>query len=346
MQLRNFFTPTWAVIAAGLLFGAYFAIGELAVGGRFATNNGMIWTLPLVTYIFLALMSTGVSIMLCYGILTQREEIIRQQRALLILSASLLIGGFVALGTELGSPLHLFWLVFSPNLTSPIWYMGTLYSIELVLLLIKLFRDLQGHHGRIDQTLTWATLGVAVAAALMLGAVFGTVTGRVDFHGLHASILTLTAALASGAAVVVLTRQPLGGLPQMHMSALRVFSALMAILLTLRWGYEGHSSVVDLRGWVEVWMIAPFAAVALFGGRLPRSAAALIAVAILWVELAFVITGQMVSLGPLTTWYGAVQEYRPNLAEVGILVLGIAVAAALFQLGRQAWLGSSAQAEG
>jgi molybdopterin-containing oxidoreductase family membrane subunit len=224
--------------------------------------------------------------------------------------------------------------------------MGTLYSIELVLLLIKLFRDLQGHHGRIDQTLTWATLGVAVAAALMLGAVFGTVTGRVDFHGLHASILTLTAALASGAAVIVLTQQPLGGLPQMHTSALRVFSALMAILLTLRWGYEMHSSVVDLQGWVEVWMIAPFAAVALFGGNLPRSAAALIAVAILWVELVFVITGQMVSLGPLTTWYGAVQEYRPNLAEVGILVLGIAVAAALFQLGRQAWLGSSAQAEG
>ena len=344
MQLRNFFTPMWALIGAGLLFGAYFAIGELSVGGRFATNNGMIWTLPLVTYIFLALMSTGVSIVLCHGTLTQKEEIIRQQRALLILSASLLIGGFVALGTELGSPLHLFWLVFSPNLTSPIWYMGTLYSIELVLLLVKLVRDLQGHHGRIDQSLTWATLVVAVAAALMLGAVFGTVTGRADFHGLHASILTLSAALASGAAVIVLT-QPLGGLPQIYIRALRGFSALMAILLTLRWGYEVHSSVVGLQGWVEVWMIAPLAVVALFGGHLPRTAAALIAVAILWVELAFVITGQMASLGPMATWYDAVQEYRPNLAEVGILVLGIAVAAALFQLGQQAWLGSSAQAE-
>jgi len=345
MQLRNFFTPTWAVIVTGLLFGAYFAIGELSVGGRFATNNGMIWTLPLVTYIFLALMSTGVSIMLCYGILTQRQEIIRQQRMLLILAASLLIGGFVALGTELGSPLHLFWLVFSPNLTSPIWYMGTLYSIELVLLLVKLVRDLQGYHGRIDQALTWATLGVAVAAALMLGAVFGTVTGRADFHGLHASILTLTAALASGAAVIVLT-QPPGGLPQMYIRALRGFSALMAILLTLRWGYEIHSSVVDLQGWVEVWMIVPFAAVALFGGRVPRTAAALIAVAILWIELVFVITGQSASLGPMTAWYGTVQAYLPNLAEIGILVLGIAVAAALFQLGRQAWLGYPAQAEG
>jgi len=344
MQVRNFFTPSWALIGVGLLFGAYFAIGELSVGGSFAANNGMIWTLPLVTYIFLALMSTGVSIMLGYGTLTQREEIIRQQRTLLILAVSLLIGGFVALGTELGSPLHLFWLVFSPNLTSPIWYMGTLYSIELVLLLVKLFRDLQGHHGRIDESLTWAAVVVAVAAALMLGAVFGTVTGRVDFHGLHASILTLTAALASGAAVIVLT-QPLGGLPQVHIGALRGFSALMAILLALRWGYEAHSSVVDLQGWVEGWMIAPFAAVALFGGRLPRTAAALIAVASLLVELAFVITGQMVSLGPMATWYGTVQEYWPNLAEVGILVLGIAVAAALFQLGRLAWLSSSAQAE-
>ena len=343
MQLRNFFTLTWAVIGAGLLFGAYFAIGELSVGGRFATNNGMIWTLPLVTYIFLALMSTGVSIVLCHGTLTQREEIIRQQRSLLVLAASLLIGGFVALGTELGSPLHLFWLVFSANLTSPIWYMGTLYSIELVLLLVKLVRDLQGHHGRIDRSLTWAALVVAVAAALMLGAVFGTVTGRVDFHGLHASILTLTAALASGAAMIVLT-QPPGALPQLYIRALRGSSALMAMLLTLRWAYELHSSVVDLQGWVAVWMIVPLAAVALFAGHVPRTAAALVAAVSLWVMLAFVITGQMVTLGPMAAWYGAVQEYRPNLAEVGILVLGIAVAAALFQLGRQAWPGSSAQA--
>jgi len=93
-------------------------------------------------------------------------------------------------------------------------------------------------------------------------------------------------------------------------------------------------------------MIVPFAAVALFGGRVPRTAAALIAVAILWIELVFVITGQSASLGPMTAWYGTVQAYLPNLAEIGILVLGIAVAAALFQLGRQAWLGYPAQAEG
>ncbi len=345
MQMRNFFTPTWAVTGIGLLFGVYFAIGELLVGGSLATNNSVIWTLPLVTYIFLALMSTGVSIVLGYGALTRRGEIIGQQRSLLILAISLLIGGFVALGTELGSPLHLFWLVFSPNLTSPIWYMGTLYAIELVLLLVKLFMDLRGQHGRIDESLTWAAVVVAVAAALMLGAVFGTVTARADFQGLHASILTLTAALVSGAAVIVLT-QPSGGLPQVLIGALRGFSALMTILLTLRWSYEVHSSVVDLQGWVELWMIAPFALVALFGGRLPRSSALLVAVASLWVELAFVITGQIVSLGPMATWYGAAaQAYRPNIAEVGILVLGIAVAAALFQLGRQAWLGSSAQAK-
>ena len=222
--------------------------------------------------------------------------------------------------------------------------MGTLYFIELVLLLVKLFLELQGYHGRFDESLTWAALVVAVTAALMLGAVFGTVAGRVDFHGLHASILILTTALAAGVAVIVLT-QPLGELPQVHIGALRIFSALMSILLSLRWGYEMHSSVVDFQGWVKGWMIVPFAAVALFGGRLQRTAAALIVVTSLWIVLAFVITGQMVSLEPMVTWYGAVQEYRPNLAEVGILMLGIAVAAALFQLGRQIWLGPSVQAE-
>ena len=119
----------------------------------------------------------------------------------------------------------------------------------------------------------------------------------------------------------------------------------MAIVLALRWGYEAHSSVVDLKGWVEGWMIVPYVIVALFGESMPRTAAGLIAVASLWVQLAFVIAGQMVSLGPMAAWHGAVQTYHPNLAEFGILVHGIAVAAALFQLGRQMWLPSSAQAE-
>jgi molybdopterin-containing oxidoreductase family membrane subunit len=344
MQMRNFFTLTWAIIGAGLLFGAYFAIDELSTGGSFNTNNSLIWTLPLVTYIFLALMSTGVSIILSYGVLMQKETIEKQQRDLLILAIALLIGGFVALGTELGSPLHLIWILLSPNITSPIWFMGTLYSIELVLLLIKLYMDLQGLHGKSSEPLTWAALVIAVSAALMLGAVFGTVSGRVDFHGLHASILTLTVALASGAAVMVLT-QPLSRISPMHIGLLRGFSALMVAFLVLRWGYETHSTTVGMLGWVDGWMIIPFVVVALIGERFARIAAALIIVSALWIELAFIITGQMASLGPMTTWYGPVQGYQPNLAEVGILVLGVAVAAALFQLGRQIWLGASPQAE-
>lgn len=58
-------------------------------------------------------------------------------------------------------------------------------------------------------------------------------------------------------------------------------------------------------------------------------------VTLLWsflVEVAFVTSGQLVSLGPKSTWFGAVQHYVPNLAEIGILVLGISMAALLFQL--------------
>ncbi|MEA3410814.1 MAG: hypothetical protein U9R74_04660 [Pseudomonadota bacterium] len=144
---------------------------------------------------------------------------------------------------------------------------------------------------------------------------------------------------------VIVLVQPIGGLQRVFIGVLRGFSALMAVFLALRCGYETQSSAVDLQGWVEGWMILPFAVVAFFGARLPRSAAALIVAATLWVEWAFVITGQEVSLGAMATWYGAVQSYQPNLAEVGILVLGIAVAAALFQLGRQIWLSPSGHAE-
>lgn len=55
----------------------------------------------------------------------------------------------------------------------------------------------------------------------------------------------------------------------------------------------------------------------------------------LWVQYSFIITGQLVSLGQTAHWYGAVQSYQPNLPELLVLVLGIAVAAALIKLGEQ-----------
>ena len=334
MHARAFFTPAWILIIGGLAVGGVFAIRELVVGHTFATNHGLVWTLPLVTYIFLALMSTGVSIVLAYGICTRNQELLAQQRSLLILAIALLIGGFTALATELGSPLHMIWLLLSPNPSSPIWWMGTLYSIELALLVLKLLIVVRGWHGALDQPLAWATLIVALAAAMVLGSVFGTVVGRMDYRGLEASLLTLSLALASGTGVMVLVRS--GAQPQPGVeAAFRAFVAVLTLLMALQWIYQLRASIAGTLGWVDPWMLAPLVVALLLGGRAPRLMAALVVAASLWIETAFVIGGQLASLGPVATWFGTVQGYLPNLSELAIFILGVSVAAALVRLGGQ-----------
>jgi hypothetical protein len=113
------------------------------------------------------------------------------------------------------------WLLLSPNPASPIWWMGTLYSIELVLLIGKLVLDLRGMHGRYDRPLGWGTLVVAAAAAITIGAVFGTVGGRPDYHGAYLSIVTLTSAVVDGTAAIVLLR-PEGPLTALASRALLI----------------------------------------------------------------------------------------------------------------------------
>ena len=129
-----------------------------------------------MTYIFLALMSTAVSLVLAYGLIRHDEAITRHTRALLIMAIGMLLGAFTALATELGSLLNMVWILLSPNPSSPIWWMGTLYSIELVLI-----RVVNEAHSSVVGVLGWASiwmlapfilalilvLGIAVAAALI-----------------------------------------------------------------------------------------------------------------------------------------------------------------------------------
>lgn len=334
VSLKDFLTPTWLLIVVGLVAGGAVGIHEMFIGHWFATNSSLVWTLPLVTYIFLALMSTGVSLVLAYGLIMHDESIKRHTRALLIMAIGMLLGAFTALATELGSLLNMIWILLSPNPNSPIWWMGTLYSIELVLLIVKLVMDLRGRHGVFDLPLAWGTLVIAAAAAITIGAVFGTVIGRPDFHGAFLSVVTLVSALVSGAAAIVLLR-PQSTLTEAAGRIFRQTALVFAALILIRVAYEAHSTIEGMLGWANIFMLVPFLVAAMLLSLAPRLLALVGILGVFWVQYSFIITGQLVSLGQMAHWYGAVQTYQPNLPEVLILVLGIAVAAALIKLGDQ-----------
>jgi len=324
MKTGNVNLSFLALSAAGLLFGGYFAFQEWFVGPTFVANDGLVWTLPLVTYVFLALASSGVSILMAAGELFDNEPL-KTHKALLVNTAlSLLIGAFAALATELGSLMNVVWLIFSPNFSSPIWWMGTLYAIELVLLAMKFYSLQTNHRLSFDHWLTVTTLCLAIATPLILGSVFGTIVGRAGYYGVNASIFTLLCALASAVSLTPLLFKPD---KQANITRLGRFAlAALAVLLVVNYLYLTRSSIPSLQPWAALWMpiLLLFAFIAYHAK--PALSAIIALPTLLITELAFIIQGQVQVLGPKQTWLGAVQSYQPNLAELGILAFGCSIA--------------------
>ncbi|MFN2334401.1 MAG: polysulfide reductase, partial [Wenzhouxiangellaceae bacterium] len=308
--LSDFLTLRWALIVVGLIIGGSVGLYEMFVGHILATSNVVVWTTPLITYWFLALSSTGISILLAYGMLAGNQKVTDHTRYLLVLDLALLIGGFIALATELGSIINMINIALSPNPMSPIWWMGNFYSAKLVLVAIKLVRELMGVHGSVDKPIAWATLLISAAAAMTIGAAVGTAIGRPDFQGVFSSLLMLGVAMAAGLAwIVVLKRN--SELAEHINGISRQLAGLVALFLLLNLIYDARATSEGLIGWVNPLMPLLFAATAIAGGAAPRISAALTLVGSFWVLFSFVISGQLWVFGANTSFYGEVVSFTP-----------------------------------
>ncbi|WP_140919651.1 polysulfide reductase NrfD family protein [Limnobaculum xujianqingii] len=324
MQTKTLYHPVNLLAIVGVAAGGYVAIDEWFFQSSFRTNDGIVWTLPLISYIFLALMSTGVSILLAAGKIGRIEILEKNTKHLLCLAIGALLGAFAALSTEMGSPLNIYWLIFSPNLTSPIWWMGTLYFIELILLAVKFFELYTNKHVVNERVLAWLTAIVAISAALVLGSVFGTVIGRVSYVGLSASVFTLLAALASGIALVTMLSAQ--AVRQFIMPYFRLALAILLVFLIAGFIYQIRSTVDNEVITVSAISLILLVAAIFLASHTSVMSAVLALAGILYAEYKFVIGGQLFTLGPKAAWFGVEQNYLPNIYEYGVLILGIAFA--------------------
>ena len=346
IRLADFLTLRWALMAAGLAVGGGVGLYEMFVGHLLATNHVLVWTTPLITYIFLALASSGISMLLAYGLLRDDRVVVARTRDLLVLDLALLLGGFTALATELGSIVNMIYLLLSPNPSSPIWWMGNLYTVKLILVAAKLYRDVDDRHGAWDVPLAWATLAIAGAATLTLGAVFGTAIARPDYAGVFASVLMFALALTSGFAWLAVLRRD-AGLAERVRAPARQLAGLMAAILVVKYIYDARATTEGLIGWVDLAVPILFALAALIAGAVPRIAGSITLIACFGTLAGFVIDGQRWVFGANTSFFGDVVTFAPNLAEAATLVLGLSVAAAIYNLGKMVLLdGTQAVADG
>ena len=179
----------WIIISSLLiLFGLAGAVnviihGEHAMG----TNNYIPWGSLIAGYVFFVVSSTGLSLVSALGHVfkIQKYEVIAKRAVLG--SILTLVMGFVVIGLELGKPLNMIYMLFSPNFKSAIFWMGLLYGIYLVLLGFEFFFMIKEDHKK-STFFGLMVLISAVAAHSNLGAVFGFLVARSYWNGPYMSI--------------------------------------------------------------------------------------------------------------------------------------------------------------
>lgn len=198
------------VLAGWLIPALLTAIGlagavDLLVRGEeaFGTTDAVPWGILIAGYVLLAVTCSGLCLVSSLGHVfgIERFEIIGQRA--IYLAVVVLISAFAVLAVELGHPFRLIYVLLSPNFHSGIWWMGTIYGIYLVGLMLELYFMLRHkeHPARLMGTITFI---LAIAATTNLGSVFGFVNAKPFWYGPYWPVYIIVTAIMSGTAVLII----------------------------------------------------------------------------------------------------------------------------------------------
>jgi molybdopterin-containing oxidoreductase family membrane subunit len=283
------------------------------------------------------------------------------------LSIVVIFGGFTIIGLELENPHRmLLYNMLSPNLTSNIWWMGTLYSMAVGFMFVEFYLILTKKYSLA------VTLGVfgalaELAANTNLGAVFATLSARPFWYGSQLPVYFLASAVMTGSAAIILfsnwaykmrgeemsqsTREGLQGAGKV------MFSTLVLLMIATTWKFiaafaggteEARLAAMSLTQgplamnfWVfetVIGMVAPIVIMTLsrMKSQQALSAAALmILVGAYFQRYDIVVAGQIV---PIYNGWDALPTYLsyiPSVSEFLIALGGFGVVGLGFLLGER-----------
>ena len=199
--------PLWlwlGILSIGVVAGFAGVINVLINGHAHVYNvsREVPWGILIATYVFLVVSSTGLCLISSLGHVFGLKKFEFIGKRAILLAILTLLFGFGAIGMELNHPIRMgIYVMLSPNFSSAIWWMGTLYGIYLVLLCGELYFLMKGKH---KGAFAMGMLGfiAAVSAHSNLGAVFGLLEARPFWHGSFLPIYFIISALVSGGAIV------------------------------------------------------------------------------------------------------------------------------------------------
>ena len=188
-----------------VLISAMFGVNAIYTGYRhvYGVTREIPWGILISGYIFFVVISTGLCIVSSIGHVFGVKSLIPIAKRSVFLSMVTLVAGFMAIFFDLENPFRLaIWNALSPNFTSNIWWMGTLYSIGLVFMTLEFIFLLLVRH-KLAVLAGFLGLISKTAAISNLGAVFGMLYGREFWYGPYIPIYLIASAGASGCAAII-----------------------------------------------------------------------------------------------------------------------------------------------
>jgi len=189
-----------------LIVGVGVGVTGFFIGHEHIFNNTreVPWGLLISTYAFFAITSTGLCLLAAISHVFGGNKLAPLANRMVWVSLITILSGFTVIGMEIESPWRMaIYNVISPNITSNIWWMGTLYGMALGFILLEFWLILTRHY---TLALALGILGALaeVAANTCLGGVFSTLAARPFWYGAQLPVYFLACAFLSGAAASVM----------------------------------------------------------------------------------------------------------------------------------------------
>ena len=366
-QLRG---PVNAVLVAsvsGLVVSLGVAGYFLLTEGHAAFNTnsvGLNWGLPIVTYDFFVVTSTGLAFVASLAFVFRLNEFYAVAKRCLWLALAMFAAGGAALMLELGHPIRsLYAIPLNFQYVSPMFWKVQFIGAYLLLLLALFYRiSTAGWTDRTGRGIALLLFIALLGVTLLAGAVFGMMAMRPFWHdGLVPLYFLLEGILAGVAFTILVTYIAYGtnvaAMPsrvhQLMAGALpKLFAALigLALVATLTRAFAGAwSNAEGLQIWQHILYSPLFALEIAVGLAVPLwlmlaktrtnpnaqlVSAVLVALAVFIGKYEFVIGGQMVPLFK-GNWAPGLIEYAPSLTEWMLLLLSLSIAFAVYAVGEK-----------
>lgn len=358
-----------------LLIGIAAGIHALFIAGSrhaYGTYREIPVAILISTYIFFVVASTGLCLVSSIGHVFGVKDFMPIAKRSVFLSIITILAGFLIIGLEIENPFRMLLYNFiSPNFTSNIWWMGTLYGVYLLFMCIEFVYLMFGNHKHASVA---GLLGVisGVAAHSNLGGIFAMLHGREYWYGPYLPIYFIASAIMTGCAFIIfftyiafkMSKNNMDKLTQRSLEVVGKLTILMLVVIMffttwkmLTMAVGGPTKLEALAAMLagpyafNFWgieviggMIIPFVLLLMSKAKnmmIMFVAAAFMIFSIFFMRLDLVVVGQIVplylELG--VNEYSRLHTYTPSVHEILVVLGGVGFCGMTFLLGEKVFDG-------